>query len=363
MWNQVKQPTLLLDEQKCKANIKKMFAKAQKYNLQFRPHFKTHQSLEIGRWFKEVGVEKITVSSLQMAKYFAPEWKDMTVAFPVNILEIDTINELSKDIQLNILLESLDAIYFLKEKLENSVGFFIKIDVGTQRTGIQAENIDLVDEILKTCQDSENLNFKGFLAHTGHTYSCQSKECVLKAHQGSQKLLQALKAHYQSHFPDLIISYGDTPSCSLSDDFSGIDEIRPGNFVFYDWMQYQIGSCAIDEIAVAMACPVVTLHPERKEVVLYGGAVHFSKDFIIGDLGTQNFGQVIDKTNTNWNSISRKAYLKKLSQEHGILSVPDEEMDEYKVGELVLILPIHSCLTANLMQQYQTLDGKEIQIM
>ena len=85
----IKSPTLLLDKNKCLTNLNFMVQKAGNYNLSFRPHFKTHQSLEIGRWYKDFGIDKITVSSLQMAVYFAEEWTDITVAFPVNILEID----------------------------------------------------------------------------------------------------------------------------------------------------------------------------------------------------------------------------------------------------------------------------------
>ena len=80
-------PTLILDETKCKQNIANMYHKSQKHGVLLRPHFKTHQSLQVGRWFKEAGVSKIIVSSLQMASYFAPEWNDITVAFPVNVLE------------------------------------------------------------------------------------------------------------------------------------------------------------------------------------------------------------------------------------------------------------------------------------
>ncbi|MEL6971921.1 MAG: alanine racemase, partial [Bacteroidota bacterium] len=66
-------PTLLLDEQRCRRNIAAMVQNAEQQQVQLRPHFKTHQSLEIGRWFKENGVNKITVSSLAMAHYFAAE--------------------------------------------------------------------------------------------------------------------------------------------------------------------------------------------------------------------------------------------------------------------------------------------------
>ena len=115
----ITKPTLLLDEYKCKKNIQNMFSRAQLHQVDLRPHFKTHQSLEIGQWFKEVGVNKITVSSLEMAIYFAEEWNDITVAFPVNILEIDTINALAEKIKLNLLIESKETILFLNKHLKH----------------------------------------------------------------------------------------------------------------------------------------------------------------------------------------------------------------------------------------------------
>lgn len=63
------EPTLLLDKQKCLSNIAMMIEKARKNNIIFRPHFKTHQSHEVGRWFRSFGVDKITVSSVKMAEY------------------------------------------------------------------------------------------------------------------------------------------------------------------------------------------------------------------------------------------------------------------------------------------------------
>ena len=65
---------------------------ANKNNLVLRPHFKTHQSIEIGNWFKEKGVTSITVSSIKMAEFFSSEWDDITIAFPLNILEIDKLS-------------------------------------------------------------------------------------------------------------------------------------------------------------------------------------------------------------------------------------------------------------------------------
>ncbi|MCK4956589.1 MAG: alanine racemase, partial [Candidatus Cloacimonetes bacterium] len=60
----ISEPKLLIDKAKCKRNIIKMQKKAQKHHLIFRPHFKTHQSAKVAEIFRELGVEKCTVSSV-----------------------------------------------------------------------------------------------------------------------------------------------------------------------------------------------------------------------------------------------------------------------------------------------------------
>jgi len=352
----ITKPTLLLDKQKCKRNIEMMFSKAKTNHVSFRPHFKTHQSLEIGRWFKELGVDKITVSSLEMAQYFSSEWDDITVAFPVNILEIETINQLSEKITLNLLVESVEAVRYLVQNTKNNIGIFIKIDIGYHRTGIPPTSTQQIDEILSVISASTTLSFKGFLTHAGHTYSCRTKEEILAIHNSSTEMLTSLKAIYKDRYPDLIISIGDTPSCSVADDFSGIDEIRPGNFVFYDLTQQQIGACSFDQIAVAMACPIVAIHPERNEIVIYGGGVHFAKDRLEVDTIGTIYGIVVEQFEERWGEPIQGMYLKSLSQEHGIVSVPEQFIAKYKIGDLLYILPVHSCMTANEMKSYKSQD-------
>lgn len=350
----ITKPTLLLDERKCKRNIAMMFSKAKNNNVTFRPHFKTHQSLEIGNWFKELGVDKITVSSLKMAQYFSSEWNDITVAFPVNILEIETINQLSEKITLQLLVESVEATRYLAQHTKNKIGIFIKIDVGYHRTGLPPTSTQQIDEILTVINASSTLSFKGFLTHAGHTYTCRTKEEILSIHHTSREIMTGLKAKYIGRYPSLIISIGDTPSCSVTDDFSGIDEIRPGNFVFYDLTQHQIGSCSIDQIAVAMACPIVSIHPDRNELVIYGGGVHFAKDRLEVDNQGTIYGIVVDQFDNGWGEPIPGMYLKSLSQEHGIISVPESLIAKYKIGDLLYILPVHSCMTANEMKCYKS---------
>ena len=362
--NELTVPALLLNEQICRRNIRNMAEKAKRNNVTLRPHFKTHQSHETGRWFREEGTEKITVSSLRMAKYFAEDgWKDILVAFPVNILEIDTINKLAKEIKLSLMVESAEVVNFLQEHLKSSVDIYIKIDAGLHRTGVSWDDHKTIFGILKSVERSLLTTFRGFLTHSGHSYKARTYDEILAVHQESTSRMASLKDHFTGDYPGLIISVGDTPTCSVMEDLSMVDEIRPGNYVFYDVTQSIIGSCIPDQIAVAMVCPVVATHKERNEVVIYGGSIHFAKDSIVDTNGITIYGKVVRNSGNGWGEIIEGSYLKKLSQEHGIVYLPNDAIDDYNPGDIIKILPVHSCTTANLMKEYLTVDGRKIKMM
>jgi len=355
----ITKPTLILDKKKCIKNINTMFSKSKGHNLTFRPHFKTHQSLEIGSWFKEIGVTKITVSSVSMAAYFSTQWNDITIAFPTNILEIEPINVLAKNITLNLCIENKESISFLSDHLNYKINVLLKMDVGYHRTGINPENKNLINTILDIIETNPLLNFIGFLGHAGHTYKCRTHQAIKEEHAKSLAIMGKLKEVYATQYPNLIISLGDTPSCSIVDDFSGVDEIRPGNFVFYDLTQNFIGSNSIAQIAVALACPIVAIHKERNEVIIYGGGVHFSKDRIETEEGLV-FGRVVEKKSNSWGDLIPNTYVKSLSQEHGTIAVQKEDLDNYKIGDYLMVLPVHSCMAGNTMKSYTTFEGEVI---
>ena len=139
-----------------------------------------------------------------------------------------------------------------------------------------------------------------------------------------------------------------------------MDEIRPGNFVFYDVMQANIGANRLSDVAVVVACPVVAKHPHLQQIVVYGGAVHLSKDRIIDSKGRTCFGLLAKATETGWDVMDDTCYVKGLSQEHGLIHADKNLLESVNVGDIMLILPIHSCLAANLLKQYQMIDGGTI---
>ena len=357
----ITKPTLLLNKEQCLSNITMMLKKAKKSETLFRPHFKTHNSANIGNWFRRLGIHSITVSSVSMAKYFsAYGWRDITIAFPVNLLELGLINELANELTLNIQADSSAILPAIENGLNFKVGFFIEIDTGHHRSGVLWKDLNEIDSMVEYLALSNRLQFKGFLTHSGHTYSADSKEEILDIYKDTVQKMTYLKDRYKEVWPELSISIGDTPSCSMVDDFSGVDEIRPGNFVFYDLMQYSLGSCTFDQIAMVLACPVVSKNLHRNELTIYGGGIHFSKDFLYKSNGEHLYGYIVRIRENDWSEPISGAYLANLSQEHGIIHGPREVIEEFKIGDVLGVLPVHSCLTANLMKNYLTFEGEVI---
>lgn len=359
-WEQIVRPTLVVDEQRVWENIKRMAARAQAADVRFRPHFKTHQSKEIGVFFRAAGVTSITVSSLAMAEYFADQgWNDITVAFSFNLREAALAAELAQKIHLGVLIESEASAAALAQLAPHRLDAWIKVDSGAGRTGIAWQDGPHIARVARIAQAQPHVRLRGLLTHAGHTYKAASPEEIPVIYTQSWQRLAGICQQMQSEFGSLEISVGDTPGCTLSPDLGAVNEIRPGNFVFYDGQMLSLGVCTSDQIAAVLACPVVALHPERGEAVVYGGAVHLSKDTLV-DHGHTWYGYVVPLLRYGWGAPLAEAGVARLSQEHGILQLPAETLNQLHVGDLIGVVPAHICLTVAALQRYITLDGRKI---
>ncbi|MHA1124669.1 MAG: alanine racemase [Candidatus Heimdallarchaeota archaeon] len=359
----IEQPTLVVNEERVKKNIKKMAEKAKKSKVLFRPHFKTHQSATVGEWLREEGVTAITVSSVDMAEYFADNgWKDITIAFPVNVRQLKRINKLAEKIDLGLLIESQDIIPYLEEKIKTEVNIWIKIDTAYHRTGMAWDNPIEVTHLVRKIKGTTHLKFKGLLVHAGHSYYAKSVDEIRDIYFDTTIKLKGLQEKlFLQGFAHVNLSVGDTPTTSIVDEFYNVDEIRPGNFVYYDLQQLNLGVCKEEDVAVAVACPVVAIHKERKEILVYGGGVHLSKEFLMLDEKTISYGSVALPTENGWGPTIKDVYVKSVSQEHGIIKANDELLEKITIEDMLYVLPVHSCITANLLRGHQvTIDGKDV---
>ncbi|TDQ18840.1 D-serine deaminase-like pyridoxal phosphate-dependent protein [Algoriphagus boseongensis] len=356
--DQISSPTLLIDEKITRANIKRMADKAHSQGKKLVPHWKTAQSHEIGKWAEDYGITEVTASSIKLAEYLCGQgWKNIHIAFPFNIRETKRLDRLAEKQSLSVQIVNPITAKHLADNLTHEVGFFIEIDAGYGRTGVHVSDFGTIEEILRASKKSNHLKFKGFYLHPGHTYYTADKAGI---YDQSKDALRMLKTKYQSEFPDLVTRIGDTPGCSVMEDFGDVDELGPGNFVFFDLMQAEMGSCRKEDISVCLAVPVVDINLQRKEILVHGGGVHLAKDVLVDEKGNKNFGEVVLLNEKGWEILKDRSYLKSISQEHGVIKASDSLLQSVKIGDLLGILPIHSCMTADCMGAYLSLDGKWI---
>lgn len=357
-----KKPTLVLDEDRARRNIERMAGRARRFGVRFRPHFKTHQSRHVGRLFRRAGITAITVSSVDMAAYFAADgWTDILIAFPFNVREADELRGLSAGRSIGVLVESPAPLAAIARNAASPVDVWIKIDVGANRAGADWNDRDLLARICRETLKLPPLRLRGLLTHNGRTYLARTFGALVRTHSDAmRKMGRARRALAGLGFPGLEISVGDTPASSRLDDFEGADEIRPGNFVLNDVTQVELGSCVERDIAAAVACPVVAVHPARDEAVIYGGAIHLSKDDVLTRKGQRIYGRIALPLGRGWGRMLPATALASISQEHGIIRTTPAGIRRIKAGEIVFVLPAHSCLTVDKFSEFVRLDGRRV---
>ncbi|HEX8142999.1 MAG TPA: alanine racemase [Pyrinomonadaceae bacterium] len=358
--DELKTPGLLLDVERVKRNALKIGARVRALGAKLRPHVKTHKCVEVARIQTEGHDGALTVSTLAEARAFiAHGFTDITYAVPIEPGKFDEAIRLAGDCERLALITDDAEIPPLLDDAARLAGarldIFLKVDCGYHRCGVEPSAPEAL-EIPRRINDSSNLNFAGILTHAGHSYHCRSREEVLGVARHERDLMKDFAARLRDlGLPVPTISIGSTPTITSIDHLQGIDEARPGNYIFFDLFQTAIGSCDLDDCALSVLASVVHRDRTRRKVVIDAGAIALSKDRGAVELDSSSgYGQVLDMEG---NHLGLR--VNALSQEHGEISVEEEStLDRLKVGTRLRVLVNHSCLTAAQHAFYNVLvDG------
>lgn len=352
-------PQAVVIEKNCRNNIKILLKKADYLGAAFRPHFKTHQSHVIGQWFADEGVHGITVSTPEMAAYFSQHgWNNITIAFPFYRQLIRDINKLAEHSEIRLFIQNSGDIKFLGESLSHPVDLMIEIDAGYNRSGISYLEKDTINKLVRDMNETQNVSFKGFYIHDGGTYHVEGEKAVRQTIERDLNAFRELRKQY----PEVEFGLGDTPSSSLVEELYPVTELSPGNLIFYDLMQIEIGSCSYNDLGLLVRVPVAQQKPHQDQCIVHGGAVHFSKERLAIN-GSETYGQpVVIDDEGNIKKIEGTS-VTALSQEHGTVTGLKALKQAYNTDHLseLWVCPVHSCLTANLFESYTTPSGEPIE--
>ncbi|MEA2462754.1 MAG: hypothetical protein QOJ98_501 [Acidobacteriota bacterium] len=349
----VSTPAFLVDRAMVARNCEAMRDKARTSGVAFRPHVKTHKTVEIGRMQHGGFPGPITVSTLAEAEAFAADGaRDITYAVPIAPEKLHRVASLAARMErLSVLVDSDRALRAIEEfAAGHGVTFdvFLKVDCGYHRAGVDPGSPDSV-RLAMALARSEAVRFQGLLTHAGHSYHARDVEEIRRVAAEETACLSRFRALLSDEgLADTRRSVGSTPTLSVVERFSECDEVRPGNYVFYDAFQATIGSCRLEDVAVSVLTTVVGSYPERNTLIVDAGALALSKDtgpdHVIPHFG---YGLVCD---LDLHPLPMR--IEALSQEHGKIATESN----VPVGTRLRIIPNHSCLTAAMFDVYQIVD-------
>jgi D-serine deaminase-like pyridoxal phosphate-dependent protein len=357
----LKTPSLVLDVARVRRNAERMSARARKLGARLRPHVKTHKCIEVGRIQTERDKSGITVSTLAEARAFnANGFDDITYAVPIEPGKFHEAVELSRTCRLSLITDDVRIPTLLDEAARlngATLKLFLKVDCGYHRCGVEPNTREAL-EIPRRINDASNLRFAGLITHAGHAYHATTHEEVSSIARHERDVMKALAERLRHEsVPVPSVSVGSTPTATHVDHLEGVDEMRPGNYIFFDAFQATLGSCSFEDCAISVLAAVVHRDRTRKKVVIDAGAIALSKDR--GPLTLDpscGYGRVLDLVGEDLG-----LRVESLSQEHGELTVNDEGvLDRLSVGTRVRVLANHSCLTAAQHEHYHVLEGEQI---
>jgi len=346
---QIETPNVLIDYQRLVQNIESIQKIADDNQIKLRPHIKTHKCLEIARLQLENGATGITCAKIEEAIVFAKDGvSSITVAYPVIdeyklIRLISTCRQL--DIDLGIVVDSKYGVRNISKiaiQFEKIVKIYIKIDVGLHRCGLRKDDPEII-ELAHSIKRQSHLDYAGLLSHAGHSYAAKNRDEVRKIADTERSNLIYVKNMLNKVGIDVPeISVGSTPTVLAAKDFSGITEIRPGNYVFMDNTPLRLGLISEDKIALKVLATIVSQNDEYY-IIDAGSKILSSDTGAHGSGGDIGFGhayplEASDKQN-DFLIVCR------LSEEHGFLK--RNKKINLSIGQKVLILPNHSCAVIN----------------
>ncbi len=323
----IKTPSLVLDVERVRRNAERMSARVRELGASLRPHVKTHKCVEVARIQTAGEAGGITVSTLAEARAFAAQgFTDITYAVPIEPGKFDEAIELSRLCERFALITDDAAVPPLLDEAARRAGLtldlFLKVDCGYHRCGVEPERPEAL-EIPRRIDDAANLRFAGILTHAGHSYHARSHEELLSIARRERDVMTEFAARLRSEGVEVpTVSVGSTPTATHVDHLEGVDEARPGNYIFFDAFQATLGSCTFDDCALTVLAAVVHRDRARRKVVLDAGAIALSKDRGAVELDPScGYGHVLDLEGAETG-----LRVGSLSQEHGEVLVEDERM-------------------------------------
>ncbi len=344
-------PAVVIDLDVMERNIARMGDYCREQRLVLRPHTKSHKIPELAKKQLASGAKGITVAKLGEAEVMLNAGiTDMLIAYPiVGAEKAERLARLAEQASISVSLDSVAAALAISEAVSRhgaKVGMLVELDVGFGRCGVGNEVEALA--LARRLASLPGVEFKGLMFFPGHFTVGPKQRATLRT-RVNDLLDRTIETLARADLPVEIVSGGSTPTAYESSFFHGVNEVRPGMYVFNDRTIVGISGAALEDCALSVLVTVVSTSVAGRAII-DGGSKTFSSDRYQAGDGT-GFGLVKEDAAVN---------IERLSEEHGHLDIRRSERP-YKVGDRLSVIPNHVCPTVNLHDEVYGVRGEQVE--
>ena len=335
--NELETPALLVDLARLASNLDRGAEYARTHAIAMRPHIKTHKSPFLAREQLERGATGLTCATPYEAEVMSEVCDDLLVMYPpVGAHRATRLAQLAERVRLTVALDSDVAAHDLSQAAHDvgsTVRVLVELDAGMHRVGVQspAEAVALAQRITALPE----LEVAGIAFYPGHIRGHVGEQAAQLAELG-QLVAEARDEFARAGLGVDVVSAGSTPTLWRTHEVPGVNEMRPGTYIFNDRTTAEIGACTLDDCALTVLATVVSTAVPG-QAVIDAGAKALGREPIRGGSG-EGFGCL-------WSDSD--VVVKSMSEEHGILDLSRSTWRP-RVGERVRVIPNHVCIVVHL---------------
>jgi D-serine deaminase-like pyridoxal phosphate-dependent protein len=356
-------PAVLIEQPRVLDNIDRMQEAADKRGIRMRPHAKTHKSAVVARWQIDRGAIGICCAKLGEAEVFAAEgFTDIRLPYPLNPANAARVVALLERTRLSFVVDHPDVARGWSEAMARAgrtVDVLVKVDVGFHRCGIDPDPRSAVP-FITTVASLPGLNLKGLLSHAGQAYHASSEADLRSIAEVEAQTLQslALLAREQGVQIDEL-SAGATPTARYSLQQDWLTEYRAGNYVYFDRTQVGLGAASLSDCALTVLATVVS-KPSADRIILDCGSKALAADAARGFSPLPGHGAILrGLAITGAPHVDDNLLVERLSEEHATVRAISGATP-LEPGGRVRLVPNHSCVVSNLVDEAWLTDGDSI---
>jgi len=230
-------------------------------------------------------------------------------------------------------------------KANVTISVLAETDVGLGRVGVPPGEIVGLAKLIAALP---GLRFRGIAFYPGHIKQMDDAGSTA-LHTVSSVVESMLADLRRAGFEAEIVSGGSTPTLWHSHCVKGLNEVRPGTYIFNDRNTIASGACTMEECAASILATVVSTSV-RDQFIIDGGSKTFSSDGLSG-APEPTWGHVVE---------APEAVFTKMNEEHGYVQLRDAA-SRFKPGDRVRVIPNHVCVAMNLHETVYGVRGDRVE--